>query len=224
LWNSGAGAVSLTGYTLYDDQALGKGTAFIIPMGTIVEADSYLVLCCGVSVVDDPDSGTKFGIGSKDTVTLVDANDAELSIVTLQGGGQLDVSYALDGNGEYRYTTSPTPDAENIFSASALPFDSSVAHQIEVTVSATDWAWLAANSELESYVAGNLTFDGYHQKNLIGIRPKGSVPLPHFLSVFLLLRPGEGTFDDYHLFYRTSVRSIQSKGGRCYWIARPRSL
>ena len=55
-----------------------------------------------------------FGIGGDNTVTLLDAGGDVLSEVSLLGTGTDDQTFALV-DGKYKYTDTPTPGMENVY-------------------------------------------------------------------------------------------------------------
>jgi len=105
--------MDLTNYILHDDKGAEDEDAKTFTGGTLALGE-YLVLCRKVDF--------DFGIGTDDTVTLLDPSGNPLSIVALPGTGADDATetYALNGE-EYKYTTTPTPGEINIFSEKQEP-------------------------------------------------------------------------------------------------------
>ena len=76
-----------------------SSSPFIPPAG-------YLLLCNGVDF--------DFDVAGDSTITLSTADGTEVSSSGQLGGvGAFDISWALDVDGTYLYTTSPTPGAQN---------------------------------------------------------------------------------------------------------------
>jgi len=102
---------SLENYILHDDKGPADDKAFTFPTGVSIAPGEYKVLCKGADFA--------FGIGSTDTVTLVDTSGAVVSTSgPLPGTGDDSSSYALLGDeAEYDYTSTPTPGEANVFTA-----------------------------------------------------------------------------------------------------------
>jgi len=107
LLNSGDDSLDLANYTLHDDKGAADEDAVTLD-GKILAPGDLLLLC--------RDAEFPFGIGSDDTITLLDASGNLLDSVTLPEGGSSDgtESYALV-DGEFRYTATPTPGETNIY-------------------------------------------------------------------------------------------------------------
>ena len=138
LWNSGADEFDLSGLVLHDDKGLADPDTFTFPVGTTMEADSYLVLCCNVDPTatlsgtgSDTTLSPLFGIGSSDTLSLLRIDGAVVETIAevgpfpgvdstgrvepLEGEG---VTYSLldAASGLYNYTSTPTPAQPNVLS------------------------------------------------------------------------------------------------------------
>jgi len=117
LYNPSAEPVELTGWQLHDDQGALHAETFTFADGALLESGGFYLLCCG----DAGAGSTQFGIGSEDTISLLDNNLAVVSQVgPLLGGTNsgFDISYALDTSNlsntmTYSYTTAPTPGEPN---------------------------------------------------------------------------------------------------------------
>ena len=120
LLNAGNASVDMTNFVLHDDNGLADVDTFSFPPGYIIEANAYVVLCCAKVTSNSSLLSPNFGIGSQDTVNLVQVQGNTFTYVSVVGplpeipNDQLeDVTYALNGF-EYNYTATPTPGAENI--------------------------------------------------------------------------------------------------------------
>uniref|UniRef100_A0A6S8YZZ2 LTD domain-containing protein n=1 Tax=Chaetoceros debilis TaxID=122233 RepID=A0A6S8YZZ2_9STRA len=117
--SSSSTPTSLDNYILHDDKGPADDKAYIFPTGVSIAPGEYKVLCKGADFA--------FGIGSTDTVTLVDTNGAIVSTSgSLPGTGGDSASYALfdpASTGEigneagYEYTSTPTPGEANVITA-----------------------------------------------------------------------------------------------------------
>ena len=146
LFNNSTEPVNLSqGYVLHDDKGVNDLDAFRFDAyaGKPLEAQGYLVLCtkltigpttAGESAVSDPTlaenpdpSSPQFGIGSTDTLTLVQmhnvtsaSRNVAYTIMSTVGPlpetiNAVDVTYAYDSeSGTYQYTSTPTPEAANV--------------------------------------------------------------------------------------------------------------
>lgn len=112
LFNNGLNETNLERYVLHDDKGKDGKNAKVFSNFTMA-ANELKVLCQG----NDFD----FGIGSDDTVTLLDDNNNTVSTTALPGNGTGDQTYAyfLDTD-EYKYTTTPTPGMDNIYTEPAV--------------------------------------------------------------------------------------------------------
>lgn len=105
LLNTDSGsAVNLLNYTIHDDNGPFEYPNNIPSMS--IAPGEYKVLCRKVDF--------EFGIGSTDTITLLDESGSELSSVSLPGTGRDDLTYAYFDDG-YKYTETPTPGAVNSY-------------------------------------------------------------------------------------------------------------
>jgi methionine-rich copper-binding protein CopC len=102
LFNGGATAVDLAGWSIHDD----ADNTYVFPAGVSVAAGAYLVLTKGV----DHD----FGLGGDDAVTLSDASAAVIDVADWQDGEAL-LSYCRwpDGVGGFRACVAATFGAAN---------------------------------------------------------------------------------------------------------------
>jgi len=98
-------AVDLTGYVLHDDEGKESEEAMVFPSATIAPG-RYIVLC--------KERDFLFGIGTDDTISLLDATGDLVDSVSLPGVGTDDETFAYV-DGEYEYTTTPTPGFANIY-------------------------------------------------------------------------------------------------------------
>jgi len=118
LFNSGSETVSLAGFVLHDDKGPQDSKAFTFPNSASIAAQGYLTLCCKSA------SGFQFKIGGDDTVTLLDADGAQLATSgPLPDDGADDKTWAYRGPSEdrYEYTTVPTFGEKNVFSTQSSP-------------------------------------------------------------------------------------------------------
>ncbi len=108
--NRGPYEFDLSNITLHDDKGADDEDAKVF-LGIVLGVHEYKVFCKGVDF--------KFGIGSRDTVTLLDDKGFILSSVTLPGATEEtkgDLTYAFfTENGSYKYTATPTPGATNTY-------------------------------------------------------------------------------------------------------------
>jgi len=104
--------VDLTNHVLHDDKGVDDEDAKTLTEDTLAPGE-YLVLCRKVDF--------DFGIGSDDTVTLLDPTGIPISVVVLPGIGADDATetYALTDGGEYQYTATPTPGEANVITEPA---------------------------------------------------------------------------------------------------------
>ena len=114
--SSSSTPTSLDNYILHDDKGPADDKAYIFPTGVTIVPGEYKVLCKGADFA--------FGIGSTDTITLVDTSGAIVSTSgPLPGTGGDSASYALlnpaSDTGEYEYTFTPTPGEANLFTTSS---------------------------------------------------------------------------------------------------------
>jgi len=116
LYNAGASSVNLAGWSLSDD---GHPRKFVIPPGTTLAADSYLVLWCDDTTNTSPGLHTGFALSrSGDQVYLFDAGTNRVDAVSL--GLQL-TNYSVGRvGGEWQLTT-PTPNQANANAMVAAP-------------------------------------------------------------------------------------------------------
>ncbi|WP_022890360.1 lamin tail domain-containing protein [Agromyces italicus] len=105
LFNAGASSVDLSGWKVFDDQ---REEAGVIPAGTSLAAGGFLVL-----EKDGAPLGFPFGLGKGDTVTLVDAADADVDSYAYAATAPLgDWSRCADG-GDWAHGTALTLGAPN---------------------------------------------------------------------------------------------------------------
>lgn len=97
--------VNLTNYVLHDDKGKDDESAKTFSNGTMAPG-AFLVLC--------RDEDFAFGIGSDDTVTLLGATGMRVNSVALTGAGNDEETYSYF-DGDYKYTTTPTPGKANVY-------------------------------------------------------------------------------------------------------------
>ena len=98
----------LTGWSIQD----AGGSSYIFPDGTFIPASGYLLLTSDLTF--------SFGLGSEDTVILLDATGKEIDTVDWAAGDAPEgSSWARipDKTGSFQTTNQPTPDAPNVPSA-----------------------------------------------------------------------------------------------------------
>jgi len=108
LFNNGSkseDSQDLSSYVLHDDKGLADEDAMVFAEGTSLSPGDYLILCRGADFA--------FGIGSDDTVTVLDAAGSIVDSVSMAGDGPADATYSLIGT-EFQYTTAATPGAANV--------------------------------------------------------------------------------------------------------------
>ena len=109
LLNQGTEAVSLSSFVLHDDKGKDDKDAVTLPNITM-QPDELLILC--------RKGDFEFGIGSSDTVTLLDGEGLVQSSVTLPGtsaDGYAVLTYAFFTDVGYKYTATPTPGTPNVY-------------------------------------------------------------------------------------------------------------
>ena len=105
LLNTGPDQLDLTNYKVHDNKGATNEDLYVFA-DTSISPGKFLVLC--------QDMDFDFGIGYDDTITLLDATGMVVDSVTLPGTGNDDETY-IHVDGEYKYTTSPTPGEANIY-------------------------------------------------------------------------------------------------------------
>lgn len=182
----GQDAVDLTGYVLHDDKGkddedartFGADDAFSIAPG------EYLVLCKDVDF--------EFGIGSDDTVTLLDGSGSPLGTVSLPGTGADDETYAyLEGG--YKYTTTPTPGEANVYTE-PIPLEKKLEAQNE----AGNAFFRVGDKEDESIFSGVVDVDismDDESRAMIADHPAWEEWVP-FTGLSVSATQGDATDDD----------------------------
>lgn len=102
-------AIDMGGWMIYDDNGVFDEDAWVIPDGYTVAPGEYKVVC--------REQDFLFGIGSDDSVFVMDSDGFIVDQVTLAPGGpDNDATYALfdEKDKKFEYTTSPTPGKVNI--------------------------------------------------------------------------------------------------------------
>lgn len=125
LWNNGNFSVNLANFTLHDDNGPDDDDAKVFGAAELLlAAGEFAVLC------RNGDPGFSFGIGSDDSVTLLDANgNVSSTSGMLPGTGSDDQTYARKPDFEFAYTTSATPGYANDFSAPETTLQERLANQ-----------------------------------------------------------------------------------------------
>ena len=120
LYNAEPAAIDITGWKLHDDKGATHADSYIHATDhttTSIPSKGYLLLCGEDKSVDPPTfQDFKFGIGSDDTITLLDAAGVEIDTtgpLTKRGDGTTVWGRTEDGSGVFTYLTPPTPGATN---------------------------------------------------------------------------------------------------------------
>eukprot|EP00550_Attheya_septentrionalis_P001440 CAMPEP_0198290210 /NCGR_PEP_ID=MMETSP1449-20131203/8148_1 /TAXON_ID=420275 /ORGANISM="Attheya septentrionalis, Strain CCMP2084" /LENGTH=617 /DNA_ID=CAMNT_0043988685 /DNA_START=33 /DNA_END=1886 /DNA_ORIENTATION=- len=104
--NKAKTAIDVGGFIIIDDDTdFSHKNAGVIPSGTIIKPESYLIFCA--------DKDFNFGIAGRDQVSILDNHGTLLSSSKLEGQGTPDMSFSRTGDGEFVYAT-PTPGGKNM--------------------------------------------------------------------------------------------------------------
>ena len=125
LWNAGNFSVDLTNFTLHDDKGPDDDDAKVFGAAELVLTPGEFVVLCR-----DGDRGFSFGIGSDDSVTLLNTNGTVSSTSgMMSGAGSDDQTYARKPDFDFAYTSSPTPGYANEFSTPEITQEARLAYQ-----------------------------------------------------------------------------------------------
>jgi hypothetical protein len=121
LYNAEPGPIDITGWKIHDDDGADGADAYIHASNhttTSIPSKGFLLLCGEDKSVDLPTfQDFKFGIGSDDAITLIDAAGNVIDTtgtLTKRGDATTVWGRTEDGGGVFTYLTPPTPGATNV--------------------------------------------------------------------------------------------------------------
>eukprot|EP00520_Triparma_pacifica_P000531 CAMPEP_0118634400 /NCGR_PEP_ID=MMETSP0785-20121206/1521_1 /TAXON_ID=91992 /ORGANISM="Bolidomonas pacifica, Strain CCMP 1866" /LENGTH=951 /DNA_ID=CAMNT_0006525361 /DNA_START=344 /DNA_END=3199 /DNA_ORIENTATION=- len=116
---SSSSSLDISNFILHDDNGASDSNAYVFPASTVLAPSGYLVICCNQV---DSSTGAIFKVGGGDQISIADASKQLIDTSgVLPSGAALDITYARDpaDGDKFKYTTSPTPSAENVY----VPYD-----------------------------------------------------------------------------------------------------
>ena len=120
LYNAEPAAIDITGWKIHDDNGADGEDAYIHASNhttTSIPSKGFLLLCGEDKSVDPPTfQDFKFGIGSDDAITLIDAAGNVIDTtgtLTKRGDATTVWGRTEDGGGVFTYLSPPTPGATN---------------------------------------------------------------------------------------------------------------
>jgi Lamin Tail Domain len=152
LYNKGTTPANISGWKLQDDTP----NTFVIPNGTIVAPNGYLLYCQNAA------GSFTFGVGGTDTISLFDLLNVRVSTTgVLLNLGSPTLTYSRRSNGNFSYTV-PSPGAVNVFYSllAGIIFINEVANTaVPGVCGGQDWVELINTGSTQVNLTGFLLHD-----------------------------------------------------------------
>ncbi|MCH5279352.1 MAG: lamin tail domain-containing protein [Christensenellaceae bacterium] len=131
LYNPSRNGADISGYMLSDETS--NLSKYVFPQGTVIPAKGYLVVYCSADGAQ--------GSGSIRPTAGFNLPDGGVSIILSDASGEMvesisvprlasDISYAMNKDGSYGFTSSPTPGSENTYAGIFATLDEAISNVV----------------------------------------------------------------------------------------------